>query len=284
MPSMASVNMDALFTMMKGEPGLRKSTCALSYPTPQFWFSWDKKMEALTLPMKRWGIKPTDIEYEDYDDYDKPRAMMERLQVNCKYKTIILDSITSNGDGINRQTRKFKAGEGGGKKVGGISTNGIEDYMAEASAFQEQIALLKDIHKFHHVHVVLIAHVVGQRKNDDDNKSTHHSRVIVTGGDKISAKIAAYCTEVYHFNIKAAFEADKEGQYTLLTVHTGNDFARTSLPLAQEIAFNNRPLYEGWIAPAIKKLQEEKPIERITIPTPTTPKTLTFTQPTTPNK
>ncbi len=285
MPTLETAGIDVLFVMLKGEPGTRKSTEALSFPTPQFWVSHDKKMEALTLPAKRWGVKLRDIEYEDYDDYDKPRAMLERLQVNCKFKTIIVDSVTSNGDSINRQTRKTKAGEGGGKKIGGISTNSIEDYNAEAAAFQETIALLKDIHKYHHVNIVLIAHVVGQRKNDDNNKSTHHSRVIVTGGDKISAKIAAYCTEVYHFNIEPAFEADKEGAYTLLTVHTGNDFARTSLPLPQKIAFNADPLYEKWIAPAILKLQQEKPIERIQTQTQPTPfKTITSFNTPTPTK
>lgn len=272
MPTLNDVRIDALFSMFKGEPGTRKSTAALSYPTPQYWISTDQKMEALMLPAKRWGIKMNEVQYDDFTDWDKPKARLEQLQVNCPFRTIIVDSITSIGDNINSQTRRFKQADGGkGKSVGGIKTNSIEDYMAEATAFQELMALLKDIYKFHHVHVILIAHVVGQRKDSDDNKLTHHSRVIITGGDKISGKIACYMTEVYHFNIKPQFEADKEGQYGLLTVHTGNDFARTSLPLPQEILFNNRPLYEGWIAPAIEKLKAEKPIERI----PTQPITST---------
>lgn len=263
MPTLENVKLDALFSMFKGEPGTRKSTAALSYPTPQYWISTDQKMEALMLPAKRWGVSMRDINYDDYTDWDKPKSQLERMQVNCPYKTIIVDSVTSIGDCINRQTRRFKQVDGKGKSVGGISTNSIEDYMAEATAFQELIAILKDIHKFHNVHVILVAHVVGQRKDSDDNKLTHHSRVIITGGDKISGKIASYMTEVYHFNIKAKFEADKEGEYGLLTVHTGNDFARTSLPLPSEILFNSEPLYEKWIAPAINKLKAEKPIERI---------------------
>lgn len=283
MPTLDSVKLEALFTMLKGEPGVRKSTQALSYPTPQYWISTDQKMEALVLPAKRWGISMKDIQYDDYTDWDKPKAKLEQLQVNCPFKTIIVDSVTTIGDSINRQTRKFKQADSKGKSVGGISTNSIEDYMAEASAFQELIALLKDIHKFHNINVILIAHVVGQRKDSDDNKLTHHSRVIITGGDKISGKIAAYMTEVYHFNIKPQFEADKEGQYALMTVHTGNDYARTSLPLPQEIVFNNEPLYEKFILPAINKLKAEKPIERIQPtqiqPTTSTPIT-SFTSPT----
>lgn len=262
-------SLDALFTMMKGEPGLRKSTEALSYPTPQYWVSTDQKMEALRLPAVRWGIKNKDIHYHDYTNWDKPRAYLEKLQVNCSFKTIIIDSITSIGDCMTAQVKKAKRGGATGKEIGGIPVSGLEEFNAESSAFQELIAILKDINKFHKVNIILIAHVLGARKDNDANKLTHHSRIIVTGAEKISAKIASYMTEVYHFNIKPAFEADKEGAYTLLTTHTGNDYARTSLPLPQEITFNNDPLYEKWIAPAIKRLKEEKPIERIATPNPT---------------
>jgi hypothetical protein len=275
MPSLESVDMTSLFTMLKGEPGTRKSTCALSYPGPQYWFSTDQKMEALSLPAKRWGLwGKNHVTYDDYTDWDKPRAKMEQLQVNCPYKTLIVDSITSSGDAMTSQVKKAKKREGGGKNIGGIPVSGLEEFNAESSAFQEMMALLKDIHKFHHVNVILIAHVLGARKDNDANKLTHHSRIIVTGAEKISAKIASYMTEVYHFNIVPAFEADKEGAYALRTVHTGNDYARTSLPLAQEITFNNEPLYEKWIGPAIKRLQDEKPVERIpTIPNSQTPNT-----------
>jgi hypothetical protein len=274
MPNLDSVKMDSLFSMFKGEPGTRKSTAALSYPTPQYWFSYDQKMEALVLPSKRWGVKASDIDFDDYADWDKPRAKLESFQVNCKYKTVIVDSVTSGGDGMTRQVKKLKAQDGSGKKIGNIPVSGFEEFNAEASAFQEMIALLKDIHKFHGVNVILIAHVLGARKDNDANKLTHHSRIIVTGAEKISAKIAAYMTEVYHFNIEAAFEADKEGQYGLMTVHTGNDYARTSLPLPQKIMFNGEPLYEKFIQPAIVKLSAEKPVERIK---PTTPQTSTIT-------
>jgi AAA domain-containing protein len=283
-PTLDQANFDVLFTMLKGEPGTRKSTEALTYPAPQYWISTDQKMEALTMPMKRWGVNPKDIHYDDYTDWSKPRAKIEQLQVNCPFRTIVVDSVTSIGDCMNRETIKQKRsgsgeGEGKGKKIGNIYVPGIEEYNAEASAFQELIALLKDIHKFHKVNIVLIAHVVGQRNKDNDgNKLTHHSRVIITGGDKISGKIASYMTEVYHFNVENDFNVDSgEGKFGLFTQHTGNDYARTSLPLERKIQFNNDPLYERWIAPAIAKLKAEKPIERIAptpnnTTTPTTPK------------
>lgn len=286
MPTLDQASIDVLFTMLKGEPGTRKSTQALSWPTPQYWISTDQKMEALTLPMKRWGVNPREVQYDDYKDWTTPKAKLEQFQVNCPFKTIVVDSVTSIGDNMNRETIRFKRassgeGEGGkGKKIGNIYVPGIEEYNAEASAFQELIAILKDIHKFHKVNIILIAHVVGQRNKDNDtNKLTHHSRVIITGGDKISGKIASYMTEVYHFNIEADFNVDSgDGKFGLFTQHTGNDYARTSLPLERKILFNNEPLYEKWIEPAIRKLKAEQPVQRIASPT-TQPSTFTTPQP-----
>jgi hypothetical protein len=257
MPGLDSVGMDSLFSMFKGEPGTRKSTCALSYPTPQYWISTDQKMEAMRLPAKNWGINMADIQFDDYQDWDKPRAKLESLQTKCPFKTIIVDSITSMGDAMTSQARKIKKASGqGGKTIGNIPVSGLEEFNAESGAFKEMIALLKDIHKYHKVHVILIAHVIGQRKSDEGNDSTHHSRIIVSGAAQISAKIASYVTEAYHFNIERSINADAEGSYGLYTTHTGNDYARTSLPLERKIIFNNEPLYSKWIEPAIKKLSE----------------------------
>jgi hypothetical protein len=177
---------------------------------------------------------------------------------------------------MNRQTIKQKSAEGMGKKIGSIYVPGLEEYNAEASAFQDLMDILKDVQSYHKIHVVVIAHVVGQRKDDEKNKLTHHSRVIITGGDKISGKIASYMTEVYHFNVETDFNVDSgEGKFTLVTQHLGNDYARTSLPLERKIAFNNEPLYDKWIEPAIRKLKAEQPIQRITTST-LTPQPTTF--------
>lgn len=259
MPTLDTVDLNYLFSMFKGEPGTRKSTAALSYPLPQYWISTDQKMEALKLPALRWGINMKEVHYDDYTDWTKADSKLEQLKVNCPYKTIIVDSVTSMGDAMTAETRKLKAG--GGKKIGNVEVSGFEEYNAEASSFQKLIASLKDIHKYHKVHIIMIAHVVGQRKSDDGNSHTHHSRVIITGGDKIAGKIASYMTEAYHFNVKASFDADAgKGQYGLYTTHTGNDYARTSLPLDRNILFNDDPLYEKWILPAIKKQMESGPI------------------------
>lgn len=258
------VTLDSQYIMFKGEPGLLKSTQALSYPGPQYWFSWDQKMNALALPIKDWGIDPKTIHFDDYSDWTAPRKKLIELQVNCPYKTLIFDSITSCADFTIGQTLKLKqgttskSGAAKGITIGNISVADIEDYNAESSALQELIALTKDIKKFHKVNIILIAHVIQAEYRNGTNNTTHISRTIVTAGKKVAAKIPAYCDEVYHFNLKKGFDANVGGTYEILTSHTGDDFARTTLPLERSIDFGKlpvKPLYNTWILPAINKLK-----------------------------
>lgn len=257
MPSMDTLKFDSLYCLFKGEPGTRKSTCALSFPGPQYWFDFDGKMDALRLPMKAWGLNPKDIEYDTYKDWDSAKKKLESFQVNCKYKTIIIDSITSAADAINRQTLKFKEGKGEGKKVGTINVNSMEDYNAEDSALKELIAITKDISSFHKINIILIGHII-QKEIKGANGTTHMARLLVTAGKGIAQKIPAYCSEIYHFNVETGMVVSAGGQYALKTTHTGDDFARTSLPLEPQITFGNEQLYQKWVKPAIEKINEKQ--------------------------
>jgi len=261
--SFSDITYDTIFGLFKGEPGLRKSSAAASFPKPYF-FDVDGKMDALHAPIKAWGINPADIEYDTYTVWNGPESSynvggiidkLEKFKVNCKYKTLVIDSITSTADAINRQTLKIKGlGDGPHKRIAGIPVNSIEDFNAEDSALKELIASLKEIRNYHKIHIILIAHVI-QKEMKSSTGQTHMSRTIVTAGKGIAQKIPAYCSEIYHFNVFNSFNADAGGQYGLYTVHTGDDMARTSLPLPEKIIFNNDPLYSKWIEPAIEKMR-----------------------------
>jgi hypothetical protein len=259
MSTMADVKNDVHFTLIKGEPGTRKSTQALSYPKPMYWFSFDQKMNALSIPMRKWNIDPKQISYDDYNDWNKARAQLEKFQVNCPFKTIVLDSITSNADAMIRQAILLKkgvtraSGSAAGKSIGGISVAEIEDYNAESAGLTEMIALLKDIHKFHKIDIILIAHIIRTESKSLDGV-TNVSRVIVTAGKKPAAKIPAYCDEIYHFGVETALEVGKGGTYTCLTSNVGDDYARTTLELPMLIKIQEGDnLYEKYIKPAIDK-------------------------------
>lgn len=262
MPTLEFLDFNNLFCMFKGEPGTRKSTQALSFPKPIYYVNADQKVNALALPMRKWRIDPKLVSADNYKDWTGVKKKLEELQVNCPFRTVVLDSVTSLSDHINRQTLRVKLGitpgkakdETSGKAIAGIPVNSIEDFNAEDSALKEMIALLKDIHLYHKVNIVIIAHVIQRETKSADGK-THMSRSLLTAGKGIAAKLPAYCDEVYHFNIKTGFDPNAGGQYALWTVHTGDDFARTTLPLTSEIVFGDEPLYDNYLLPAINKLK-----------------------------
>ena len=252
MPTLENINYQSLYCLFKGEPGTRKSTSALSFPKPIYFVDWDRKIDALGFPVKTWNLNPKEIVYDSYTDWDSVKYKLENFQINCPYKTVVIDSITSGADAAVRQTIKSK--DGGGKKVGTVPVAGFDEFNAEASALSELVALTKELNKNRGVNIILIAHVM--QKEYTVNKETHFARVLVTAGKMIAQKIPAYCSEVYHFNIKQGAIVGRGGQYALKTTHTGDDFARTSLPLDDEIIFGNEPLYDKWIKPAIEKMTQ----------------------------
>lgn len=268
MPNLDSVTLENLYCLFKGEPGTRKSGCALSFPGKQYWFSFDRKMDGLLIPMRKWGINPKMVDYDDYMDWTPALKKLEGFRTVNPYKTIIIDSITSCADAINRQTLRIKSGSGGseaGKRVAGIPVNSIEDFNAEESALKELVSLTKDIQGYHGCNIILIAHVIQKDVKNASGQVTHVSRTIVTAGKGIAAKIPAYCSEVYHFNIKGGGMTGTGG-YSILTKHTGDDFARSSLDIDSEIVFNDEPLYPKWIKPAIDKTRPEGKTEPTTEP------------------
>lgn len=259
MPNMTSVNFDSLYVMLKGEPGTRKSTQALSFPKPQYWFSWDRKMSSIYLPMLKWNVDPKLIDYDNYEDWTRARQKLEVFKSHCPFRTLIFDSITSMCDATLRQTLVAKygksrsSGASAGKMIAGIAVNELEDYNAESSALMELIALTHELRNLHHVNIILIAHVIQAEYRNTSNNTTHIARQIVTASKKTASRIPAYVGEIYHFNIKKEF--DGGGAYSLLTSHTGDDFAKTELGLEKEIIFKDNPIYDTYIKPAIDSLK-----------------------------
>jgi len=254
MPTFDATKKDALYCLFKGEPGTRKSTQALSFPKPILFASWDRKIDALGIPIHKWKINPKDVFYESLRTWTAGETLIKKLIVDPSYNgrrinTFVIDTITTLVDSINKQTMKDK---GYPNKVGSIAVNSIEDYKAEESALVDLIDWTKDIYEIHKVNIILIAHII-QKEMKSEGGKTHFSRTIITAGKAIAQKIPAKSDEVYHFNIQKGFDPSQGGNYALLTTHTGDDFARTSLPLDKEITFGDEPLYEKWIAPAIQK-------------------------------
>jgi len=221
-------------------------------------------MRNILLPMMKWNIPLNQVTYKDYWDWSAAEQQLKRFRDNgCPYKSLVVDSITSLGDSIMDQTKRLKQGQtrrsgaSAGRHIGGISVNELEDFNAESSAIADMLSILKDIHEQQRINVILIAHVI-QTEMKSENGETNFSRTIVTAAKKVAKKIPAYCEETYHFNIDRGFDTKSEGSYAILTQNTGDDFANTGLPLDRKIVFNDNPLYEMYIVPAMQKLRAMK--------------------------
>ena len=254
MPTFANIDPEIQFILMKGEPGTRKSTVALSYPGPQYWFSFVRKMSGIYLPFKKFGLPAGHITFDDYEKWTPARQKLEKFQSECPYGAIVVDSVTSMADMSLREVVKTKDG---GKVIGGIKVSSVEDLNAESTAVAEMIALLKDVQAYHatkgrKIFVILIAHVI-EVNYKSATGATNRSRTIVTAASKVAAKLPAYCTEVYHFNAKGTMPGTMK--YSLITEHVGEDFARTSIGLPAEIQFDDKPFYKEYVKPAIDKLK-----------------------------
>lgn len=249
MKTLDQVTNDTHFTLFKGEPGMRKSTQALTYPKPQYWGSWDKKMNGLIIPMQKWKVNPKEITFDDFSNWSAGRKQLENFVLNCPYKTVIIDSITTLADAVLRETRGLKGD--GGKKIGNQSVDSIEEYNAEAAALTELFGLLKDIRSNHKIDIIVIGHVIRTENKDLTGKTTV-SRVLVTAGKKPAAKIPAICDEIYQFDMIKNPIVGEEGKYVVYTRGNEEDYARTTLPLEGKLEVGNDQLYEKFIKPAIE--------------------------------
>ena len=269
MPTLEILNYDALYSLFKGDPGTWKSSTALTYPLPQYWMSFDRKMRALALPAKRHGIDLSKVHYDDFNTWTMHRAnnqpsalaVLEKLITNCPYRTIVLDSVTTIADAMLRQIldskvgQKRKSGESAGKIIGGIDVSEVEDFNAEGAGLNELMALSKDLNQLREVNVILIAHVVRTEQKDLSGNIVI-TRTLVTAGKKPAAKIPAVCDETYQFGLKPALVVGQETNIQVSTVNTSEDYARTVLPLDKLMSLGPEiNFYKTYIQPAIDKMK-----------------------------
>lgn len=263
------LNFDALYTLLKGDPGTWKSSTAVTWPLPQYWMSFDRKMRALALPCKRHSIDLSKIHYDDFNTWtmhregNQPSALrvLENLVTNCPYRTVIIDSFTLAADAMLRQIldskigQKRKGGSDAGKFIGGIDVSEVEDFNAEAAGINELMALTKDLNQRRQVNVIIIAHVVRTEQKDLSGNITI-TRSLVTASKKPAAKVPAVCDETYQFGLKPALVVGQETNIQVSTVNTSEDYARTVLPLAKTLDLGpDINFYKTYIEPAIEKMK-----------------------------
>jgi hypothetical protein len=226
--------------LFKGEPSGGKSIAAASFPNCYI-FDFESRIRSVANYWLPKGKR--DIAYDTFGpkDFTKFDQKMDLLLANCKYETVILDTLTSLSDLVLFHVLNLKGADPKikGKKIAGISVNTIEDYGAESSVLTELMMFMRQIKC---KYKILVAHVVKTEKNDPTNNQSVVTRALLTAGKKVAAKLPGYFDEIYHFQQRPDFSMKPE--FVALTSNSGDDFARTSINLPKEIKFTNGNFYE----------------------------------------
>lgn len=237
--------------IFKGKPGTRKTCAAATFPGPIYFFDFDGRMD----PVKKMYPERSDIEYDTFlpKQFREANEMWDKLMnglTPTRYKTVVLDSITTFADGVLDFARSLRtgAGEDGkdkGKALAGgiIPQSDISDFNIESSGLTQLMYRLKELSARQKCHVIATAHVIETNQYDLTSKTNVVSRSLLTAGKKIAEKFPAVFNEVYHFETKSP-SPQSPPEVKVKTDNTGVDFAKTALPLPVELDITNKSLYE----------------------------------------
>lgn len=236
-------------TLMTGEPGTGKSWQAASYAKvgKTLILDLDQRANSLIKLVKENPDLAKNIDVDQFapDQFVELNDRLVKLQQRCEFDVVIVDGLTASSRllmnymmairGTSRGTDKTPY-----KKKGILDLPEIEDFGGEARGLNIIIDVLRSIPV---KHAILTAHlIVVETYNIVTNKKTT-SRALLTGGKKVAAELPAYFDEVYHFRVEPNANQSKPPDFMVYTTHTGDDFAKTALPLSSSINVTNKLLF-----------------------------------------
>jgi hypothetical protein len=230
-----------------GRPGKGKSVAAASFPEPIYIFDLDGRINAVS---NAFGDREIDFDTYNFDEFVRMHQKLSQLMLNCKYKTVIVDSYTAFADMMLHYSLSLRGGTGGVQK-GVISMNTIEDYNAETQGIQKLIYMLRTCPA---PYKIMTAHMLLTEYYDITNKQTRILKSVLTAGKKVSEKVPGYFDEVWHFYTKDNATVSAGPKFVMRPLPLEDDNAKTALPLPMEVEFTKGPNNpRGSLYEAIKK-------------------------------
>lgn len=236
--------------LLKGPPGEGKSIAAASFATggEVFYAYIDKKSapELVTFFTKIGRadlLKQIDIRfYSSHNINMLLNDMIKMQQEPGKYFAGVLDSVTSLTKSAVNWSLAFrplsKSNESGEKQKENIMP-GFDEYKVETSL----VCQLLDLYKALPWYNIWLAHPLPQLKMEATSsgriESITKTSSLVTYGSKVAGIIPGEFTEHYHFGRQG-------GKRVIWTDMTGEDFAKTSLPLPRTLDVDGKLFYEVW--------------------------------------
>lgn len=240
---------DKLTCLFKGDPGTGKTIAAASFSggTEDIYiFDLDQRMRPLLL---HYG-HPELADYKKrikFDTYSGPTAWgdlctkLDGLISYNPYAAICMDSLTALSRMLISLMLAARGEQGKQKlKKGGVALTQIEDYSGEANGINQVIDALRVISdNGKKCHYIMTAHVIQTSEKSREGKVSLSRFLVNSGAKKTVAELPAYFDEAWHFDV--GLGQTGKAQYRVLTHNIGTDWAKTALPLPDEIDFTAYP-------------------------------------------
>lgn len=266
--------------LFKGAPGYGKTVAAASFallgPTYIAYFDKKKPIELVTFfTEKRFGDKAKrildNIEYEIFGAHNAHEYLNKMIKFadDCRYSTVITDSVTNLTASAVNWSLGFRDTKGGKKdKLNKDAPQMIPDfdeYKVETSLISQAL----DLQKSFPCNVIWTAHPLPSIKIEGSGNSVKVTKTnpIVTYGSKVAGMIPGNFSEIYHFSLVSSWGDGKSSKkFVVNTEAIGDEFAKSPLldgSGIKEIDFTDRLFYEAW-KEAVDKASSERRNERLT--------------------
>jgi hypothetical protein len=247
---------ERIFAMIKGESGSGKSIQANSFPEV-YNFDFDHRLQAVKrFFAKRDPDKKIHGRSFQIDEYPAAYQILEGWaeRGKCPYQTINFDTSTTIIDAIlyyvnyakGQTTSKAKGAEGDSGfgmalKLGILSLPPLDDFRWLIKGFTDLLALARQIEN---THVILCCHI--QQVTEKKGKTSVSRSVLANQG--LAQKLPVSFDEIYHMDVETGLVPTAPTKRIIVTEHSGEDFARTSLNLPPRIDVTDKLLYQHIIS------------------------------------
>jgi hypothetical protein len=235
-----------------GAPGSGKTVAIGSMPGPILLFDFDGRID----PLIDFYPRRTDVEFYTVGLSDDSRhdtiglmtfaKMMERLQSDCPYGTVAIDSYTM----MSAVSVLYNMGHRDNKKLkrtgGGIPIPDWEEFKGETGIAIQVMEVAKIIS----ANFIMTAHPVtkAQTKTQEGSASEILASMVKattlqTYGWKTSSFLPCYFNEMYYFYSDTASDPSLGVRRWIQTIGAGEIVAKSALGLPAKVELTNKPLW-----------------------------------------
>jgi hypothetical protein len=240
---------EAQSVLMVGGSGTGKSIAACSFPGPVLDISMDDRIRPI---VEYYKDKPMDVYFERPQKFNDVNDIVDNLEYNCPYKTVILDPITNLSVSLIQYSLDLRGVDRtkGAKerKKGVINLPEVEEYGAEHQGIMDIIFNAKIAQKIHGFNLIFIAHLITVNHYKVGGVISHTTQDILTAGRKAAAFIPTQFDEIYLFRAEAD-PLNSRAKYLVRTFNDGEVMARTSyMDMPPEIEWTGSRSFYGFIS------------------------------------